>query len=167
MFNISYEDIVQVAKVIGSDVVYMLNGGIMRAGGKGDDLLPLPYVNYSLVVVRPNKGVNTKMVFEEFDKNEVLTHHTQSFLNSKDGESAKEHIGNALQSSAVLLNFGVQKVANELAKYSECVSMSGSGSSVFAIMRDMDEANALAERLANKYYFVKACTTLPYGIKEL
>lgn len=167
MFDIDYCDIAEVAKLLGSDVVYMLNGGFMRAGGKGDDLTPLPYYNYSLVVVRPNKGVNTAQVFNEFDKNEIHSDFTQKFVGSDDGNIAKQHIGNALQNSASTLNLGIGRVIKELRKYSEYVAMTGSGSSVYAIMDNMDDANTLADSIANKYFFVKACTTLRYGIKEI
>lgn len=167
MFNIPYAEVAEIAKQLGSDVVYMLNGGIMRAGGKGDDLMPLSYYNYSLVIVRPNRGVNTKQVFQEFDKQELRTCYTEEFINCADYEVGKEYIGNALQPSAIALNSGIKRAVSELKKYSKYVAMTGSGSCVFAIMENMDDANALADRLCEKFYFAKACTTLEYGIKEI
>lgn len=168
LFGLSEENCACVAKRTGSDISFMLKGGIMRAGGKGDDLYPLPFKEYCLVIAKGKQSACTKEVFEKFDELGQVTNYTQEFVKRmQKGENELQAIGNGLQPPAEKLVPEIQQVVATLKKYSHYVSMSGSGASVFAVMDNMEDANALADALKNRFCYVKACTALPYGIKEL
>lgn len=167
MFGLSDEAAQKVAARVGSDINFMLKGGFCRAGGKGDNLQSLPFKEYSLVVAKGKMSANTKDVFDKFDDVGRATHFTEQFVHGLENAEELKFIGNGLQNVTEMICIDMQKVISTLSKYSNYVCMSGSGSCVFAIMENMSEANLLAEGLKNTFSYVKACTTLPYGIKEL
>lgn len=166
MYGLPDEDIRQIAGRVGSDVNFILRGGLCRACGKGDDLQPLPFREYSLVVVKGRKSARTKDVFETFDKQGKITNYTEQFL-AELNKSDLPILGNGLQPAAQSLCADIAVAAEVLSGYSSNVCMTGSGSAVFAVVRNMDEANNLADLLSRKFAFVKACTTLPYGVREM
>lgn len=166
LFGLSDSNAKLIATRVGSDVNFMLKGGFCRATGKGDDLSPLPFKEYSLVVAKSKTSAVTKEVFDNFDKIGVVTDFTKKFVNALGNGSELQFIGNGLQSVTQSLCEDMTKVIEVLSKYSHYVCMSGSGTCVFAIMENMNDANLLADRLNGKMNYIKACTTLPYGIKE-
>lgn len=167
MFGLSDEAAQKIAARVGSDVNFMLKGGFCRARGKGDNLQALPFKEYSLVVAKGKMSANTKDVFDKFDEIGVFTHFTEQFVQGLANEEELKFIGNGLQNVTRLICTDMQKVIATLKKYSTYVCMSGSGSCVFAVVENMSDANLLAEGLKKTFSYVKACTTLPYGIKEL
>lgn len=167
MFGLSDDNAKKVAAQVGSDVNFMLKGGFCRAGGKGDNLQSLPFKEYCLVVAKGKMSANTKDVFDKFDEIGVATNYTKQFINGLKNANELSFIGNGLQNVTKELCLDMQKVIFTLKKYSNYVCMSGSGSCVFAVVENMSEANLIAEGLKNTLSYVKACTTLPYGIKEL
>lgn len=168
LFGLSEDNMLSVAKRVGSDVTFMLKGGIMRAGGKGDDLQALPFKEYSLVIAKGKQSASTKEVFDKFDQIGEVTSYTEEFVRRLSvGENELECVGNGLQPASSAIIPEITQVVKALQKYSHYVSMSGSGSSVFAIVENMADANALADLLKTRFNYVKACTSLPYGVKEL
>lgn len=167
MFGIKDEIVFDIAKSVGSDVNFMLNGGFCRASGKGDNLQALPFKEYCLLVAKGKMSAGTKEVFDSFDKCGQTTEFTKKFVSALRSGNELQYIGNGLQSVTELICADMSKIICTLQKYSHYVSMSGSGSCVFAIMDNMQQANLLADTLSSSMPFVKACTTLPYGIKEI
>lgn len=167
LFGLADDVVFDIAKKVGSDVNFMLKGGFCRAGGKGDNLQSLPFKEYSLVVAKGKQSAATKEIFDNFDKTGKATDYTQKFVHAlKKGEEL-QFIGNGLQPITEAICTDMPKIISTLQQYSKYVCMSGSGSCVFAVMEDMQQANALADLLTPHLSYVKACTTLPYGIKEL
>ncbi len=167
MFGVDNQIIESIAARVGSDVNFMLKGGICNASGKGDFVTELKYKEYSLVVAKGKCSANTKDVFNKFDEIGCATDYTTQFLNALNGGNELEYIGNGLEPATMALCTDMEKVIHSLQKYSHYVCMSGSGACVFAVMDNMSDANLVADKLKNSFPFVKACTTLPYGIKEI
>lgn len=167
LFDMNDEDIFEIAKTVGSDVNFMLKGGLMRARGKGDDLQNLPFKEYCLLIAKGKKSASTKEVFATFDKVGQNSSNTQKFVQAlMDGKNELDFVANGLQKPCTMICPEIESVVKKLQKYSNTVCMSGSGSCVFAVLKNMGDANALEEKLKRKFAFVKACTSLPYGIKE-
>ena len=120
-----------------------------------------------MVVARGKTVTSTKEVFYKFDEIGTTSNHTQLFLSAFEDGNELTFIGNGLETSAINLCTDMEKVISMLARYSNHVCMSGSGACVFAVMENMSDANLVADKLKNSIPFVKACTTLPYGIKEI
>lgn len=167
MFGLADDIVKDIAAKVGSDVNFILQGGLCRAGGKGDNLEKLPFKEYSLVVVKGKSTASTKEVFDKFDEVGKITDYTKQFLANTANNNELQFIGNGMQMAAQTLCEDMGRVISTLNKYSHYVCMSGSGACVFAVMKNMSAANFLADKLKNNFPFVKACTTLPYGIKEM
>lgn len=167
MFNLCDEDAYDIASRVGSDINFILKGGFCRATGKGDNLIALPFKEYCLVVAKGKKSASTKQVFCKFDKIGKITDYTEKFVNALAVGDELKYIGNGLQQITQKLCTDMTRVIKSLKKYSDNVCMSGSGSCIFAVTDNMSDANMIADNLKNNFSFVKACTTLPYGIKEL
>lgn len=166
MFDLTDNQVFEVASRVGSDVNFMLKGGLYRASGKGDNLVQLPFKEYSLVIAKGKSSANTKDVFAKFDEIGKSTDFTRNFVESIECGKELEFIGNGLEIATRELCGDMEKVISTLKKYSHYVSMSGSGSCVFAVMNNMADANLVADTFKNVFPYIKACTTLPYGIKE-
>ena len=168
IYGITQSQLLEVACLVGSDVSFMLSGGIMRCGGKGDDLKALPFHDYAIVVLKGKNGTNTREVFRRHDEVGRVTAHTARFVDgiSNKGERLSA-IGNGLQHAGVVCTPEVSLLVSALSDYSSVVSMSGSGASVFAVFPNFDCANQVASELKGRFPFVKACKVLDYGIKEL
>lgn len=166
MFGLNDNDARQVAARVGSDVNFMLKGGFCRAIGKGDDLCELPFKDYCIVLAKGKTSAMTKEVFDNFDKYGNSTNYTEKFVNALASGEELRYIGNGLQKITQGLCEDMSRIIDVMSRYSHYVCMTGSGTCVFAVMDNMDDANALADSLKGKFNYVKACTTLPYGIKE-
>lgn len=167
MYGLSDTVVFDIAKRVGSDVNFMLKGGFCRASGKGDNLQQLPFKEYCLVIAKGKTSAGTKEVFDKFDQEGKTTDYTKKFVQALPRGDELDYIGNGLQPVTEKLCGDMKKIISVLKKYSNHVAMSGSGTCVFAVTRNMQDANALADSLAQTFPFVKACTTLEYGIKEV
>lgn len=168
IYGIDYNELLPIAKKLGSDITYMYNGGSKRALGKGDDLIDLPFIPLDVVIVKPKYGANTGEVFKKFDLNSEFTDNTINFIaNIKDMNMARKYMKNGLQKSATEVNNGIADALRELEKYSNTTLLTGSGSAVYAVMENEDNARRTAEALKGKFPFVKYAKTVDYGIKEL
>ena len=71
LFGISPETAEEMALKVGSDVVYMMNGGIMRAQGRGEALTPVQGLDglrkKFFVVAQKCMGASTAKVYSHFD----------------------------------------------------------------------------------------------------
>lgn len=131
-------EIEEIADSLGSDIKYMLRGGFQRMRGRGELLEPLPISPklYFLLLV-PKSGVSTAACYQKSDEFEAaspVTERAIELFNSGDLEGAAKWFSNGLYRAAAELNPEVKKAYEELESFSPWgVSMTGSGSAVFAI----------------------------------
>ena len=60
--------IFELAKELGSYLNFCLQGSKQPCTGKGDDMIPLEFVNFSLTLVKPkNLQISAKEAYERFD----------------------------------------------------------------------------------------------------
>lgn len=68
--NFSYNRLVSMARKLGSDVPFCLQGGTARATGRGDYLTQLDDLQKTyLVVVTPPVALSTAYIYSQYDKN--------------------------------------------------------------------------------------------------
>lgn len=163
IYGLMRSETLPIADALGSDTVFMLDGGIARCSGRGNDVMRLPFERYSMVIVKPFGGANTSAVFKKYDSNPKITNYTNSFLASIKSGNATTHVGNALTDAAIDVNKNILGAITDLMKYSDKVSMTGSGSAVFGIFNDTLSANQVAKELAPHYPFVFATETVESG----
>ena len=147
------------ADSLGSDTGYLLNGGFARLTGRGDivELIPSNIKLY-FVVIYAKSGVNTKECFELFDNldsNDVEKSNIKEVvkgIQNEDFTHFKGNVVNGLQSVAIKLNEEIATNLEVLKSWSPSyLSMSGSGSTVFALYENLEMAKWAYEKLKYKY----------------
>lgn len=162
----SREELFQIANRLGSDVAFCLQGGTQWAEGRGEKLLPLTEAPVmSLVLVKPQLGINTGESYRRFDL--LGRGHPLSF---QAWEEAMQ--SGSIEKIALLLSndleVGSQAILPEIAGLKEdlikagCYSalMSGSGSTVFGIAHSETEAQEIKYFFQEKGYAVWAIKTI-------
>jgi 4-diphosphocytidyl-2-C-methyl-D-erythritol kinase len=162
----SAEEIRKMGALLGSDVVYSLQGGTAWVTGRGEKLEKLPELPaMDMVIVKPDKGVNTGQAYRLFDEGRYEGRQ----LNRREWERAalagKVYIAGLLMndleqvSIALVPEIGVLK--QKLCSYG-CLGalMSGSGSAVFGIAPAAADAAAIAANLRSEGYQAWQTTTV-------
>ena len=160
------EELEQLANELGSDVCYMLGGGFQRMCGRGEILKPLPVTPklYFLLLV-PKHGVSTAACYQKIDEYEPVEPATEraiAFLTAGDIESAAKLFSNGLYRAAKELNPEVAQAYEELRSFSPWgVSMTGSGSSVFAVFETPELCAWAKSRYRGKFRAILLKTIEP------
>lgn len=156
---------------LGADVPFCLYGGAALGGGIGDELTRLPALsNVSLVLLNPGIQISTAAVFKRLNF---------SLTTPKKGGII---IGNCLEEGDVagigknlynLLEVPVFSEYSEIAVLKAALStqtgaygalMSGSGATVFAVMRNADAAQQCESHFKDSVSFCTTTVTSPVGV---
>ena len=156
---------------IGSDVNFMLSGGLARMTGKGDDVEFLPYCQVYFAVTTFPVAMSTKDVYERFD--EIGAH--VSCDNDKMAECFA--CGRAEQALTMCCN-GLESSVRSISSYSErylafCrlhninCTMTGSGSAYFVPCVGRDEAESIAKTLSDNGFSTVAYKSVARGVETV
>jgi len=152
---LSDDQLLQCAKMCGSDTAFCLKGGTQWGEGTGTDLSDLPpSPEMHLLLVKPSTGVNTADAYQVFDK--VGNYATLDkklwveLLRGKDLKRIGENLTNSLETAAFQLLPEIRWIKEQLIR-GGCLGalMSGSGSTVFGILEDERQGKQLAAQFAN------------------
>lgn len=147
---LNVEQLCVVGASLGADVPFCLTGGTAVCGGTGERIRPIPCKkDYFIVVAKPDFSCNTAQAYKKFDMSPLPTR-----------EGFKRFVGmleNGCEawSGAVYNVFEqlyrderIEAVTNELKeKGALCAALSGSGSAVFGVFADENEAKKAAESI--------------------
>ena len=152
--NLSDEQLCDIGLTIGADVPFFIHNIPSRVGGIGEKNEPIKLLKpFYVLIVKPEEGLSTKEVYSNY-KGESIRIDTEGVI--KGLETADENliarsIGNDLMPPAVYLLPKVGEIYSSLVKDGfKIVSMSGSGSSLFAMsfdLKKMKEAQKKYEKL--------------------
>lgn len=154
--NMSNEDLVEMAKKLGSDVPFFIECKPCRCRGTGDIFDPISIKNnYYVLIVKPDTGCCTKDVFDLSNTMTLPTCNIDSVvqaLETGDDELLANSISNSLEAPATRLVPEIGVIKNKLidAGFS-IVSMSGSGSAVFALSTNASLVKSVARKLEDDY----------------
>lgn len=145
LFGISEGEARKMALSVGSDVVYMMNGGIMRAQGRGEALTPVQGLDglrkKFFVVAQKCMGASTAKVYSHFDTLNMQP--KNGFENAveclKSGRT-EEGLYNALFLSATYHCPSIVATMFDLKNFSSAACMTGSGSACFAVFDSFERA---------------------------
>jgi 4-diphosphocytidyl-2-C-methyl-D-erythritol kinase len=132
------EELLKIGAQVGSDVPFCLSGGTCLVKGRGEIVEKQePWPKTYFILVCPDVHVSTKWAYEEFDKIHV---------------SPPEGIKNDLEPVVVSRYDIVTEIKEKLLK-AGCseVQMSGSGPSVFGIVRHKAEAKRILNIIKDDY----------------
>lgn len=158
---------------VGSDVNFMLRGGLARMRGKGDDVQFLPYCPLSCAVVLFDRGVSSAVAYSAWDDlpaqqrvyadNDALVR----LLHSGDVKGVSRLCCNGLQPAVERID-GYARAFTKFARGAEIrVAMTGSGSAYFALLSSLRQAQTAAEILRGGGYNARVCCGVPCGIVQL
>ncbi len=175
--NLTQSEMIELAKTIGADVAYQLEGGIKleTQGGKGSGQFEnLPNLPKCLIVLCfPGVSISSFLAYEEFDRFKTKEYTTQANNLAPLIEAIKKQnislIGRGLFNDFETLIFKkyplLKGIKNQMIEYgAQGALLSGKGSSVFGLFSNKTDAQKTYEKLLKKY--PHTYLTTPYEKEE-
>lgn len=155
------EELIQLSAAIGSDVPFFIKGGAAYARGRGDELTFFDLPRMSLIVYYPGYPISTKWAYDEYD-NSMLTEQPEPDTITKGGKKKRKRISFDLKNDFEKIVFKkhpelLDIKANLVASGVFCVSLSGSGSCLFAItdQHTREKATRYLEGIGAQFFEVQ------------
>ena len=142
---------------LGADVPFCIYQQAARVQGIGEKIRLLPeHEKYDVLIIKPEKGVSTKLAFEMADTGDcehpAMDEVEKLYLSHGELEKA---MGNSLQKPAIILLPEIGEILNDCKKagFNRCL-MTGSGSAVFVLLAKHQNVTEFRKSLLKKYKFV-------------
>lgn len=168
--NLSLEELQKMGKVLGADVPFCLQGGTLLAEGIGERLTQLPAIpQYFIVLVKPNKSVSTKKVYQGLQKDMFGEGYTTAFVERLLLEQdVASYCGNVLQqvTSTFVAEVGIWQ-ERMLQAGAKAGLMSGSGPTVFGLFAKEADARMFCEEWEHQGRWMAWTTPARAGISQL
>ncbi|MEG1527887.1 MAG: hypothetical protein RR248_04905 [Clostridia bacterium] len=168
LFNLPIEQMLQIAKSYGSDIVYLIKGGLALLSGKGDDLKSFVCKNKLYFTVLSGVKLSTADVFCQYD----LLNDKQNFnhallidcLQKNNILLARKLLGNDLENSACVLS-GELRQTIDLCKSLNLPkpTLTGSGGNLFILCKSLSQAKQYANVLVSKGIRAYSATSTDCG----
>lgn len=162
--NLSKNEIEEIGKKLGADVVPCLYNKAVKAEGIGDIITDInTNFKYYLLVINPNFSCNTKEMYQRLDEQKKLLslHKSEKIILALENNNLDllcDNIYNVFEDVVTNRN-NIQNIKNELIiNGAKASAMSGSGSSVFGIFENKEKAK-LAYKTLKKKYKIFICTS--------
>lgn len=181
IFDVTDDEIItKVAKNVGTDVAFFINGGCALYKGRGEILdHKISPINRDIVIVKPyeDKGLSTKAVYDQFDKMNICSDFNTAFSLDENCDCHDHDHTMSLEEAASQLQFADNvPLFNNLAFASEklmpnllevkdwladmCgkdnVLLCGSGSATFAIVDEQHDTETIVNAAKDKGYWAIA-----------
>lgn len=161
--QLSDEKIKELCLKIGADVLFNYYSKPALVEGLGDKLTFIDIKDdYHVLLVKPKRGVSTKECYKKLDMDTCVHPDVDLILDKlKNGEDIKPYLKNSLEAPAIELCKGIAKAKRDL-EYAgaDFTMVTGSGSTVYTIDRDLFKINQLRKKMMNRGYFVRTCQIL-------
>lgn len=173
MYGLPDDKVFSLAAEFGSDINYLMRGGLALARGKGDDLVFYGFCPKLFFVLIEGPRLTTKDVFARYDS---LPRPSERYdcaaliaaIKGGDIEAARAHMGNNLFPAAKSLSpeFGVIEKICRGCSFPAPV-MTGSGGNMFILCRGKAEADAFSAGLNKKGLKALSCESAQNGLTVL
>ena len=164
--NAPLKELEDVAMQVGSDVVYSLYSTLSRIQGTGEKYTKIEKnFNYPILVVKPKSGIKTKECFALYKEEEdtIPENVIDKLINSLDKNLfvIRKYAKNSLLKPASKLAPIINRIIRTLLKYDlDLIQMSGSGSTIYAIDKDVNKLKEVYEKIKDEYQFVGIYETI-------
>lgn len=144
--KMSKAEVLEIAKKIGSDVPFCLEGGTALAEGLGEKLTSIkPLPDCFILLAKPDINISTKEVYEGIDIEEIKERPDikgmMEALNKGDLSGVASRLCNVLENVTIKKCPQIPNIKEKLIEYGALGSvMSGSGPTVFGIFDDQSKA---------------------------
>lgn len=163
--------LVEVARSLGSDVPFFLEGGAARYTGRGDVLMHrLPSLDAPLVLVCPPERISTAEAYRAFDSLDAAIAPSpgplEEALRREDVQSVARMLFNAMTGSSARLVDGIGSALAFVSSHPGVIgaSMSGSGSAVFGICESDSAAVSCARSAQGSGFWAAATRAFERGV---
>lgn len=156
-FPLSDEELCAAGLTVGADVPFCLMGGTVLACAKGEAMTELPSIpDCFFVIAKPVRGMSTKAVFAEIDNHPIGKHpDTKAMLSAiENGDipSVAENVYNVFEPVVSADVRDISRIKETLLQNGAlCAAMTGSGSAVFGMFTNREEAEKAKRRLRRRY----------------
>lgn len=162
----SEKQLKELADSLGSDTGYMLGGGFARISGRGERVKPLGFAQrLNFLALIPDGGVSTAQCYALYDKEptrSACSDRAVEAMRSGDIKALGGALSNGLYGAAKKLNPQVERAFEELAAFDPCgVTMTGSGSAVYALFENAEFCAYAKSRYRGKFRAVQLKTVIP------
>lgn len=167
--NLGKQELYELGSKIGADVPFCIYGGTAFAYDRGDKIKQLPDISKTwLVLVNPPGEISTPEIYNLYDKKKPdIEIPTQKLLKEfkKDKKiNWSAPFGNILEPITAKKVSDVLRIKEILNKYSpELILMSGSGPSVFAIVKNKNKGEKIVDNWPRKNDFIGCFHTTGYN----
>lgn len=150
--DLSLSELAQIGAQIGSDVSYCIYGNTSLATGRGEHTkqiqdMPSCYV----ILVKPRISVSTPSVFKALDVNKAYHPNIDALeeaVQAGDYQKMIQNMGNSLEEVTMKRIPQIQHIKEAMLKFgADAAMMSGSGPTVFALVRQEKRANRIFNAL--------------------
>ena len=146
--NLSLDELAEIGAEIGSDVSFCVYGGVAMCNGRGEKITPLPSLPPCWVVLaKPAISVSTRDVFSHLEVNDIQHQHSEKMLAaiaSGDYYQMVEALGNDLEDYSLEKYAEISYLKKQFEAFgADSVLMSGTGPTVFAIVKTEKKAKRL------------------------
>lgn len=157
LFNnpLTQKDLLELCAKLGSDLNVILMGGCVLANGRGENVAPLPFVEYPVSLIKPNNlGISAKEGYQKYAQleNKPKNDNTHKMIELlKKGDDVRPLLYNDLETAVYNDYEQLQKIkqANQNA------IMSGSGSTYFVLDEKINTVD--------NYWFKEGLKTISTG----
>lgn len=167
--HLSQVKMIEIARRLGADVPFCVEGGTALAQGIGDELIHLPCLEgVTIVIVKPPFPVSTAWVYKNLDLRNLGERPNTSAIISAVEEvdilSIAHKMRNVLESVTLNAFKEVRSIIDRFMELGAIGSrMSGSGPAVFAIYEDRQAAEKACESFLQQYEHVFLTETIGRG----
>lgn len=156
--NLSYDKLCEMAVTLGADVPFFIKGGCQRAEGIGEKLtVKNPLMNGYFVLAKGETKPSTAEMYKIIDSQPTFCVDTEAVIRSvenNDLNSLSECMGNAFETV-----WSESKIKQKLLSFSPlAVSLSGSGPTWFAFLKEKEDALNAFNTLKNDNIECYICT---------
>lgn len=165
--HMSYEDMVELTKDIGSDIPFCIYNRLAVVKGKGEQFEFIhSSFNTNFLLVKPSRGVSTKRSFNALDMSTALhpdINKMKTALIHEDYQGVVETLGNTLEEPSINFVPEIENIKKEMLELGfDGALMSGSGSCVFGMTNDEEILLRGYKHFKESYYFVRTTKLLSH-----
>lgn len=161
----SDEELMKIGLKVGADVPFCIIGGTKRVGGIGEEIRSVPEMpECYFVLLKEGEKPSTKGMYEKIDSLNPKHPDIEGFVAALSTQNITEiapFIGNSFE--AVYKNADAKSCFKN--SHSLSVSLSGSGPTVFAVFKELRDAEKIYEDLKRKGKEVYLCYPSHVGVE--
>jgi 4-diphosphocytidyl-2-C-methyl-D-erythritol kinase len=173
---LSYEDMLEIAASLSSDVSFFLTGGLAVCEGRGEIVVPMPHASWPaamrwLLLVKPRIGLSSSVVYGALLPRDYTTDkHTRAVCEALENKQPVDprHIHNGLERGVVEKYPEVEQTRNAILKAgASIVRLSGSGPTLFAPFSELKDVTKVQKALIDDGYEVYLTFATGAGGEEI